>query len=363
MNAKHPSLRLDPFVDELETCVYCPKLCRAACPVGNASANEALSPWGKMSLAYFAHRGDVPVDEQHAQPAWACTRCGACRERCEHDNDVARVLTATRQTCGAAGVAPPAARRVVERFAAHLEAVRRVLRELDAAADPAASTVLLVGCSYVRYCEDVTGHILAVIAHFVDGPVRVLRGCCGLGLLLAGDRPGFERTARDLAREIGSATRLVVADPGCARTLTEEYPEIGLDLPEVEPLVDVVAAQIERLPEGASSDQPLRYLDPCQLGRGLGRYEQPRTILERLTGRAPLALVRSGAHAECSGGGGLLPLVYPELSRAMAAERFGEHLAAGGGRLVTACGGSLYRFRRSGHEVVDLMSLVAEAIA
>ena len=31
---------------ELELCAYCPKLCRAACPVSNAEPKETLIPWG-----------------------------------------------------------------------------------------------------------------------------------------------------------------------------------------------------------------------------------------------------------------------------------------------------------------------------
>jgi Fe-S oxidoreductase len=350
-------------VDALETCVYCPKLCRAACPVANVSASETLTPWGKMSLSYFAYRGDVSVDHSHALPAWACTRCNACRERCEHDNDVARVLTTAREAFFDAGVAPEAARQIKERFPQHRAAIRHALDDLEAPVDAAARTALLIGCSYVRHCPDVAGQIIAVTRHFIDGALRVARGCCGLPLLLAGDRQGFERAARELADELSGADRVVVADPGCAITLLEEYPELEISLPTVEPLVDVLAARLDRLPSKVLTRERYRYLDPCQLGRGLGRYDQPRAILERLTGQKPQSFVRSRSAAECSGGGGLLPFVYPELSEAMADERFAEHVDAGGGRLVTACGGSLHRFRRSGHEVVDLVSLVADAIA
>jgi len=47
---------------ELELCAYCPKLCRAACPVSNAEPREVLIPWGKMTTAYFMARGMAPAD-------------------------------------------------------------------------------------------------------------------------------------------------------------------------------------------------------------------------------------------------------------------------------------------------------------
>ena len=43
----------------LEKCVFCPKLCRTACPVSNAIPRETLTPWGKMSMSYFVAQGDV----------------------------------------------------------------------------------------------------------------------------------------------------------------------------------------------------------------------------------------------------------------------------------------------------------------
>ena len=33
---------------ETRLCTYCPKLCRPACPGGNAEAREATIPWGIM---------------------------------------------------------------------------------------------------------------------------------------------------------------------------------------------------------------------------------------------------------------------------------------------------------------------------
>ena len=59
---------LEPHRSALEKCVYCPKLSRAACPVSNVEASETVTPWGKMSMAFFAARGDVPIDVEHAAP-------------------------------------------------------------------------------------------------------------------------------------------------------------------------------------------------------------------------------------------------------------------------------------------------------
>jgi len=353
---------LAAYEHALQTCVYCPKLCRACCPVSNAAASETLTPWGKMSLAYFVHRGNVALDPAHALPAWGCTSCGACRERCEHHNDVARVLLAARGVFASAGAAPPAARGVSERWPLHLGRIRDRLEDWAGAEDVAAPTALLVGCSYVRHATDAARSVLEVASHFLGGRIRVLRACCGLPLRLAGDERGFVAAAQGLAAALRSVRRLVVADPGCARTLSEDYPRLGLRLPRLELLVDVMARGLERLPERSLAGLQVRYHDGCHLARSFGCVAAPRAVLSHLTGQEPARFVRSGAQTECCGAGDLLPLTYPEWSRAIADARIAEHRSAGGGLLVASCGASLHRFRTRGQDAVDLTSLVARAL-
>src|SRR5271170_6681377 len=103
----------------LETCVYCPKLCRSACPVSDADPKETLTPWGKMSMAYFVARGDVEAAPSFAAPAWACTGCGACQDTCDHKNDVATTLFTARAGLMDLGIAVPAASRAAAQFPRH----------------------------------------------------------------------------------------------------------------------------------------------------------------------------------------------------------------------------------------------------
>src|SRR5579872_3083344 len=111
--ALHP-LRALPLLErrrvELETCAFCPKLCRSVCPVSNAEPRETLTPWGKMSAAWMSARGDsargagratgttVAAGASPAAPAWACTECFACTEACAHRNPAGEVLVEARST-------------------------------------------------------------------------------------------------------------------------------------------------------------------------------------------------------------------------------------------------------------------------
>src|SRR5579863_7121747 len=98
---------------ELEKCVFCPKLCRSACPVSNAEPRETITPWGKMTAAWQVAHGDVALDASHAAPAWACTGCFACREACDHRNTVTDALFDARDGLQRAGLAPHGAARAI----------------------------------------------------------------------------------------------------------------------------------------------------------------------------------------------------------------------------------------------------------
>jgi Fe-S oxidoreductase len=359
-----PPLRLpmmEPHRAALESCVYCPKLSRATCPVSNVEHSETVTPWGKMSIAYFAARGDVPVDAEHAAPSWACTGCYACKERCDHHNDVAAALMASRAESFAHGAAPEAAKAVAARFVDRAAEVAEAVDRIQPSLPPREARALLIGCGYVKHAPDVAADAVRASEALTGTRLRAVRACCGLPLLHAGDHPGFVRAARAFVAESGASRPVLVVDPGCARALQVEYARAGVAAPPVELFVDLAAQRASRLDRRA--DAPTyRWHDPCQLGRGLGRFDEPRAVLKRVAGRAPLEFQRSRADAECSGGGGLLPATRPESARAIADARVADHRAAGGGVLVTGCAQSLHRFRRAGEVAEDIVSIVARAL-
>lgn len=356
---------LEPHRSTLEKCVYCPKLSRAACPVSNVEGSETVTPWGKMSMAYFAGRGDVPVDRSHAEPAWACTSCFACKERCDHKNEVATVLNDARAEFFVRGAAPVAAREAAARWEARsAEATRAIdaIAAREGAAGGGPTSMLLVGCGYARRAPDEAADAIRATRALTGRAVRPVRSCCGLPLLYAGDLEGFARAAKRLAAEVASGGRLIAVDPGCARALLVEYKRVGVDVVQPELFVDLAASKLDALGRARPEASPVRYHDPCQLGRGLDRYDAPRAVITRVTGAPPEEFIRSRAQADCSGGGGLLPITRQESSRAIADARVAEHRSMGGGSLVTACAQSLRRFRASGEPAIDLVSLVARAV-
>jgi Fe-S oxidoreductase len=112
---------------------------------------------------------------------------------------------------------------------------------------------------------------------------------------------------------------------------------------------------------GPVESRPIRYHDPCLLGRGLGVYDAPRAVLTRALGRAPEEFDARRERGHCSGAGGLLPATMPDAARAITRARVDEHAAEGGGSIVTACASSLLAFRRK-TEASDLVSVLARSV-
>lgn len=341
---------LEARAKELETCVFCPKLCRAACPVSNVTAREPLIPWGKMTSAYALATERSPIDADRAETAWACTSCYACRELCEHKNPVADTLLDARAALAQERVEPAAAREVAASFSDRSARYAHALGSIESHAD---GVPFVVGCGYALYDPALVRDIADVARRWL-GRVRVVRACCGLSLDMSGDRRGAAAARRKLDDALGSHPQPVFVDPGCAKHVSKERP--------VELLLDVVARDLSPL-RPLSGDVP-RYHDPCQLGRGLGRFQEPRAILSRIFGQEPREFVESRECAACSGAGGLLPRTMPEVARDIGAARWSAHEREGGGQLVTACGSSLRMFRRFDRgRVSDIHTCIARSIS
>jgi Fe-S oxidoreductase len=117
---------------------------------------------------------------------------------------------------------------------------------------------------------------------------------------------------------------------------------------------------------GAALDAPVRWHDPCQLGRGLGVYEAPRSVLARVLGRVPDEFLDAREKALCAGAGGLLPSTMPAVADDIARTRLSELARVRGGRVVTGCASSLRALRRAaaGSDLVveDIVNVVAGAV-
>jgi Fe-S oxidoreductase len=354
MNAPHRLHVLQHRQPELETCSYCPKLCRAACPIADAEASDTVTPWGQMRAVFDVARAAIEATPDFAALSWACSGCRNCRESCDASNLVPETLFDARAHYLAAGVAPKAVTQFHARFAERLERVRNRTRELRRAHEHSAdaSTALILGCEYRLHLPVETDDGVRA-ARALFGDVRIVEGCCGLPLDAAGDPKAAEALRREVQQEIKGARRALAFDAGCAYALGA----LG-----VVHFATAAERALATAPKRAPSAQgrTLRYHDPCYLARGVGETEAPRALLRRATGAEPAEFSRRGNRTYCSGGGALLPITRPDTRARIAASRVEEHERLGGGTIVTACAASLRSLRAAGASVVDLMTIVRE---
>lgn len=350
---------------DLETsisyCTYCPKLCRHTCPVAHAEARETLVPQHKMATLGRLRRREVDRTVSETEPLYGCTGCGACTEACQHGVAVGPALFKGRDEAEREGRGHPALEGFVARFEAHASQATERLR----ATVPAEKRPLEAQVAFMPGCEEpeLAARMLALCERIGAEYVAVAetpQGCGGYPLLAAGQHDAFRLHAERLAEALRGYARVIVHCPACAWVMKTQLRAFGVPLKcTIETTVEFLAGFSERLPIKRKRDGEAFYHDPCYLGRHQGLYELPR----RLAGKAVQVreFSRSRGEAECSGGGGLLPVTMPQTADAITAHRLEEPREAGAPTVVTACPTCKRRLGRDGVTALDLVDLLDEA--
>jgi Fe-S oxidoreductase len=331
-----------------ELCEFCPKMCRFSCPVSEATFREALSPWGKVSLAALSGRAPGP---SAAEAFAGCTGCLRCQQYCAHANDVPRILYAARASSVRAGTALAAWTRTAERFraAGHAEEadLLAVHRGISAGEPGASPSMLFAGCDALSQGGDLARAALAV-ARELGAPLALAPEtalCCGLKLVEAGHPDEFAAHATRVRASLGAVpVNLVFLTPGCARVVRASWPALpaGSRVEHVTTYLARALATHETLAERPPLPISVAWHDPCELSRGLAEVTAPRALLAAAVEevREP---IRTGVDPSCCGAAGLLPRSLPEVAATIASLRRTE-LDACGAPPVTAspaCGSAL----------------------
>lgn len=346
-----------------ETCSFCPKLCRHACPAAEAEGSEQATPTFKQQVALQAAEGLRALDLERARVLYKCTDCAGTAAACRHQVPVGDSLQAARAAAVAAGFAPPEVGGLAARFAATGSPYSMDLSSRAQGGRPKRGVVgVMPACTTLAHDPAGLPRIMTLLGLTTLETTTALPDppCCGYPLLAAGLVDAFRAHAARVAASLAGFERIAVEGAGCAHTLLRRYPEHGVRLgPQILPLADLFAAHAERLEElapAAPAARPYAYHDPCALGRKLGRVDEPRRALSAVYGRPPLELGERGEHTRCSGGGGVYPLTHPEEAR-----RCGERVAelcreAGGEVLVTGCPSAARRLRLAAPDL-EVLSL------
>jgi Fe-S oxidoreductase len=313
-----------------DLCTHCPKLCSFTCPVAEVSAREALTPWGKVSLAALS-----PATS--ALELAGCTGCDRCVQFCEHHNEVPSILYEARAQAVRAGAAPKAWTDLQLRFATlghgRAEDLAAARASLPETLPGSSSAQLFPGCD-LR--SDLVGDALFAAAK-LGAPLELTPPgalCCGRELR-EGGHPELAQAHGARVRNLIGRKPLVFLNPACANHVVQSWPEVRAE--HITTWLSRALAALPREKRPPPREDILYKLhDPCALERGLCEKTAPRALLAAACGD-----FREPGRSSCCGAEGLLPRTLPDLAKKIADDRkleLGEPIATASPACAAALG-------------------------
>jgi Fe-S oxidoreductase/coenzyme F420-reducing hydrogenase delta subunit len=363
------------------TCLDCGK-CTGICPI--AYRRDGYSPRRTVAQALDGARERPAL----AQSIWACRTCSLCESVCPagvHYNELIRSLRTDTQNSGneprlCRGGALATTARIQAASSASQSRLDWVTEDLHIA--ETGDVLLFVGC--LPYFDAVYSDLELETVEIARNAIRILNQldiepvllrdekCCGHDLLWNGDRRSFDRQVQANVEQIkeSGAKTLVFVCPECTYTFREEYPGRALAGVSFQHLAEFIAPRMDELPLVGTAAH-LTFQDPCRLGRMMGVFEEPRTVLRSVPGVELREMERSGKRSLCCSGTGFVGCdgVIKQLQR----ERLAEARSTGSRTLVTACPKCQIHFRCAQKdpfwaeedrvEIRDLTTVVASALS
>jgi Fe-S oxidoreductase len=377
------------FEKEIERCIRC-GFCQAVCPVYEATFRPALNARGRMLLLKEVMEGTVPLSQELAEPFYHCTTCRACTYSCPARVKVVEAVEGARRRLYEEGFTPGSLLAVRDNIlktgnvyassqAERIEIYPAPLKEKarEGKLKSKAETVLFMGCVPSYSDMKIVPSLLKPLeAAEVDYTMLAAEEiCCGFPLYLMGSNE-FEAHAAGVIAKIKAvgAKELVTPCAGCCKAFRELYPKIGDLQVEVYHSVQYIDKLMKegRIRLSREMTGTATYHDPCDLGRALGIFEEPRHILEKVPGLKVVEMTRNRLLARCCGGGGGMQACNPEMARMMGAQRVRDALAVGADLIVSGCAAckdnlrkgalAIPRKERGKMRFMDITEIVANAM-
>jgi heterodisulfide reductase subunit D len=350
---------------EIDACTRCGE-CLGFCPIYSQKGEEGINPRGKIQAMKKFIRGQYGLwaklfgpkklkeedVKKFSEMVYHCTLCGECGLQCPVSIDSRSLWLGLKEVLVDLGHYPKNVglmkNNVLSRYNISGEDNALRVEWLEAMEDlpdhkyqkERAEFVYFIGCvaSYFPMVHKIPQSFIRILER--TGVDFTLLGgaewCCGFPLIGG----GFRKEAQELIRhniegvKAKGAHSIIFSCPSCYHTWHEDY---HTDLK----LFDSTQFILNLIREGKVQfeEKKIRvtYHDPCDLGRASGIYEAPRAILRSMPGVEFIELGNHGERCKCCGGGGLLEMVDPELSAALAKEKIKEIQATGAELVITSC--------------------------
>jgi Fe-S oxidoreductase len=167
--------------------------------------------------------------------------------------------------------------------------------------------------------------------------------------------------------------KIITVCPHCFNIFKNEYPDLG-GIYEVTNYLQFIDRQIKNgklnIKRDALNNVTVTYHDPCYLGRANNIYEEPRSVLKKLTGRV-VEMDRSKSFALCCGAGGAQMFKEAEKGdKEVFIERTEDALKTGASVIATACpfcmtmmtDGIKYKNKEENIKNYDIAELIVQSL-
>ena len=369
--------RLEAEDKEAQYCIGC-GMCLLECPVYNV-IGPAFGSAGHMGGQGVYLSGSLgKMDESLEAGLYLCAECGGCTEVCPSRIDT---KGGVRRLRGASRSSKSGVRAEHDEVVASIKNYDnpwKVPRAQKArwsdglGLKPKGETLYFTGCSTSLLSQETGVKMVELLRASGVEPAHLGKSekCCGSILFKIGE----EELAREKAEacfadfDKAGAKMVVTSCPGCASALNrfEDLPrKHGIEVMHILQFLDRRMAELG--PRPLSDMGVVTFHDPCDLGRELGVYDEPRRILAAVVGSPIVEMERSRERSSCCGSGAGVRSAFPELADAISRDRVAMAEAAGADTVVTSCPWCVQSLRQcQGREprvkVVDLVDLVHAAL-
>jgi heterodisulfide reductase subunit D len=367
------------FEDEIYTCnrTRC-GYCRIDCPVYDELKLEAYSCRGKMIIARGLIEKIIKPSQELIDSISLCADCGYCEYKCALNNsEVIDTLKADIVKAGYKNFFHNKSILAIKKYGnPYLKPIEeRIEWSKGLKFSKNSNKLFYAGCSY---SYNYPNYLVTISEIFDKGKTKLnylgkSEGCCGLLMKIAGFEDEFRENVRlnmELFDKNGVDT-IITPCPGCYKVFKNEYPKISPKFKlKIYHTTDYIFKLIKdgKLNPKNEIKYKVTYHDPCDLARGAKIIEEPRKIIQAISGIQLVEMRNNKFDTRCCGGGGGLLATDSEIAINIAKKRVKQAEDINVKYLVTSCAtceftlNKAIRIMESKIKVMDLNQLILNSL-
>jgi Fe-S oxidoreductase len=363
--------------EKLNLCMQC-GMCAGSCPW-----RVVDGPFNVRRLIRMAQLGVEGYESDDI--LYGCTTCNKCVLKCPRGVTIIDIVKAMRAMIAETGAIPGVLKTATgsvhsngNPWSEPSEKRTAWMKGLDVPTfDESKEYFLFVCCTsaYDARSQNIAKAMVKVLtaADISFGVIGEEERCCAESMRKIGDEELFMNTAQkniDLYKDKG-VKKIITTSPHCYYTFTQEYPEFGGEF-EVVHYTQFLAGLLDegKLKLSGTLDKKVTYHDPCYLGRHSEVYDEPRALINAVTGDNLVEMKNIRKDSFCCGAGGGRLWMETKPEWRFSDLRIQEACDTGASILATACPYCISMLEDSRKttnkedeiEIKDISELIAEAL-